>query len=164
MGHYIVCVCVLILFNHTNYSLKSMLSACGYQCAAFVCVPSQTSRWFFLLNLVCVGDFRLAEGSPADRRPLCGCCCTHGGRNEKIKIKENFSTKSRENATDTCSQRGVWVNECVYIYLSVWSGERAERGHRVRTDHALARHRTKKKKKKPSLHLVCSNVKKVERG
>lgn len=166
-----MCVCVSNLFNRANYSLTSMLSACGYQCAAFVCVPNQTPRWFFPFKSGLRGRFSRRRGVSGRTGDRSAAAARGGGRGGRRKKKENFSTKSRENATDTCCERGVWVNESVcvlcfhiYVYQCVWRGERTERGHRVRTGHALARHRTKKKKKKPSLHLVCSNVKKVESG
>lgn len=157
-----MCVCVSILFNRANYSLTSMLSACGYQCAAFVCVPNQTPRWFFPFKSGLRGRFSRCRGVSGRTGDRSAAAARGGGRGGRRKKKENFSTKSRENATDTCCERGVWVNESVcvlcfhiYVYQCVWRGERTERGHRVRTGHALARHRTKKKKKS---HLYIWSV------
>lgn len=155
-----VCVCVSILFNRANYSLTSMLlSACGYQCAAFVCVPNQTPRWFFPFKSGLRGRFsrrRGVSGRTGDRSAAAARGGGRGGR--RRKKKENFSTKSRENATDTCCERGVWVNESVcvlcfhiYMYISVCVAWRANRERASCKNGSRSRSPQNKKRKKKAI-------------
>lgn len=149
-----MCVCVSILFNRANYGLTSMLlSACGYQCAAFVCVPNQTPRWFFPFKSGLRGRFSRRRGVSGRTGDRSAAAARGGGRGGRRKKKENFSTKSRENATDTCCERGVWVNEsvcvlCFHIYISVCVAWRVNRERALCKNGSRSRSPQNKKEKK----------------